>query len=169
MRFSWNKTRAKFKITTGFSDYFKYVGIPFEDILKKIGINKNIKKIKKFYNYVSSKYTNCLKLYPGVKLLFSLMKKKNIPYYIVTSKNFTRTNLFIKFFLLNPKSIHCPKKNLRGKPYPDQLLECINKNRLKKKNTCYVGDTFFDYKASKAAGIDFIFANYGFEKKKNSM
>ena len=33
-----------------------------------------------------------------------------------------------------------------------------------KQNTCYVGDTYTDYLTSKNAGINFIFARYGFGK-----
>ena len=63
-------------------------------------------------------------------------------------------------------SIHCPNAKLKGKPYPDQILNCLHKNKFKKKKAAYIGDTYHDYLAAKRAGISFIFATYGFGKQK---
>jgi beta-phosphoglucomutase-like phosphatase (HAD superfamily) len=49
MHNSWNKVRKKFNISQSFNQYFKFIGYPFEKILNKIGIFRNIQKIKKFY------------------------------------------------------------------------------------------------------------------------
>ena len=54
------------------------------------------------------------------------------------------------------------RKKLRGKPYPDQIFDCIKKNKIKKKNTYFVGDTYIDYMAAEKANIQFIFAQYGY-------
>ena len=58
--------------------------------------------------------------------------------------------------------IVCPSKNLRGKPYPDQINKALNKFSDNKKYICYVGDTKVDSIAAKKAGIDFVFASYGY-------
>ena len=73
---------------------------------------------------------------------------------------------FIKKFKLPLKNISCPKKELRGKPFPDQINFIIKKINFKKKSEiAYVGDTRFDLLAAKRAKINFIHARYGFEKK----
>ena len=53
----------------------------------------------------------------------------------------------------------------QGKPSPEGLLKIINKTRLKKKNSYFVGDTIFDFKAAKAAKINYLHASWGVEKK----
>ena len=69
----------------------------------------------------------------------------------------------LKYFKLNVNYIQCPQKNLKGKPYPDQLLKIIKKTKIKKNNCIFIGDTIFDKKAAVAAGIDFALASYGYK------
>ena len=60
--------------------------------------------------------------------------------------------------------IVCPKPNLRGKPYPDQLNYMLKRMQIENKSSVYIGDTIIDKRAAKNAKIDFIFANYGYGK-----
>ena len=46
MKFSWIATNDKFDLKKSFSKYFENIGLPFNEILKKIGIKKNHKKIE---------------------------------------------------------------------------------------------------------------------------
>ena len=166
MNYSWSKTRKEFNIKAHFRDYKKFIGLPFETILYNLKVKNNYQQIKKFYGKTSKIKIKKIKLYSNVKKVLKIFKNKNLDYSIVTSKDINRTKKIIKFFNLYPKSIHCPKKSLRGKPYPDQILECLKKNKIKnKKKVCYVGDTNFDYLAAKKAGIGFIYCNYGYGKK----
>lgn len=165
MNYSWIKTKKKFKLKKGFLSYKKLIGLPFNQILKKLSIKNNLKEITNYYKKISNKEMNKLDLYPDVLKMLNQLKKKKIRFSIVTSKDYQRTKEILKYFKIKPVSLHCPKKNLRGKPYPDQILECLKKNKIKKiKDTCYVGDTNFDYLSSKKAGISFIFCKYGYGK-----
>ena len=49
MRLSWEKVRKIFKIKNSFNNYFKYIGLPFEVILKRLGIKKKADKDHKIY------------------------------------------------------------------------------------------------------------------------
>mgnify|MGYP005997078617 CR=1 FL=1 len=72
----------------------------------------------------------------------------------------------INRFGLSFKCVCCPKKHLKGKPFPDQINYVLKKINIKKKSdVTYVGDTRFDFLAAKRAKINFIHARYGFEKK----
>ena len=47
MKISWISSTKKYQLKINFfNKYFCNIGIPFEDILKKIGINDNINNIK---------------------------------------------------------------------------------------------------------------------------
>ena len=166
MRLTWNKTKVKFKLNQSFTKYKRYVGLPFNDILKKINIKNNIDEIRKYYFKISKINNYKLSLFPKVKDTIRDLEKKKIKYSIVTSKDKIRTNIIINKFKLKPTSTHCPKKKLRGKPFPDQLNECLIKNKINKKKVevFYVGDTYYDYKAANNCKIKFIFAAYGFGK-----
>ena len=45
MQISWKKTCSRFELKKSFKEYFKNIGIPFDEILKNIGIKKILKKL----------------------------------------------------------------------------------------------------------------------------
>ena len=162
---AWLYVLKKFKLNISFNQYFKYIGIPFENILSKFKINiKHHKQIKETFSKESLKNISQIKLYPNVIKIINLLKKKNIKLAIVTSKDKLRSKKIVKRLKINIKQIFSPEKKLRGKPYPDQLIKTLKINNIKAKNAVYVGDTKFDFLAAKRAGIKFIFANYGYGK-----
>lgn len=44
----------------------------------------------------------------------------------------------------------------------ENIVLLIERNGLKKEETCYIGDTYGDYTATKKADLCFVFARYGF-------
>ena len=85
MEKSWNLVRDKFNIKKSFNEYFLYLGLPFNVIMKKLGINKNdINLINVFYKKKSLEHSHLIKIYPGVKSSLKKLKKKNIEFGIVT-------------------------------------------------------------------------------------
>ena len=76
MRVSWKCVQKRFNLKNDFNEYQKYIGLEFEEILFKMNIKKNIKKIKDYYSYSSMKNLNIIKLYPGVKKLLLRFQKK---------------------------------------------------------------------------------------------
>ena len=161
MMFSWKETCKKFYLKIGFSSYFKRIGLPFNKILISLGIDPK-KEIFETYKKASIKNMKFIKKYEGVTEILRVLKNKKIKFSIVTSKDLKRSKYLLNKYNIKPASIHCPNIKLRGKPYPDQILSSLKKNNIKPKNACYVGDTEFDYLASKRAKIEFIFAKYGY-------
>tara|TARA_B100000780_G_C20960649_1_gene383441 strand:+ start:12 stop:635 length:624 start_codon:yes stop_codon:yes gene_type:complete len=159
---AWKKVQKKHGIEIKFKKYFENIGLPFQDILKKIKIKKNIKEIEKTYKEESFKNLKKIKIFPGVIVFLRYLIKNKIKIGIVTSKDKERTLIIIKKLKVNFNIVVCPSKNLRGKPYPDQINKALKKFSENKKYACYVGDTKVDSIAAKRAGIDFIFASYGY-------
>ena len=60
--------------------------------------------------------------------------------------------------------IICPNKKNKGKPNPKILNDEMYRIPFKKKEIIYIGDTIVDYRFSKRAKINFIFADYGYGK-----
>ena len=163
MEIAWNETAEKFRLKKDFNSYFKKIGMPFLKILESLNIEQN-PKIFKCFKKSSLEHIHLIKPYKDVLTVLNLLKKKKIKFSIVTSKDSKRSKFLLKKFNIEPSSIHCPNKKLRGKPYPDQLLYSIKKNRFDSKNTYFVGHTYIDYLAAKRAKINFIFAAYGYGK-----
>ncbi len=166
MEIAWSSVSEKFNLNIKFGDYKKYIGLPFEIILRKLKITKNLVQIKNSYNFYSKKNFKKIKIYPGVKDVFKYLKKKNYITAVITSKDKERTKKIISLFKLKFKYIYSPTKLIRPKPYPDQILKIIKLEKIKKKNCYYVGDMNVDFKFAKNAKINFIFINYGYENKK---
>ena len=165
MRHSWEYVKKKYKINKNFTDYKKKIGLPFQDILEELNIDTNKVKIEKAYKSESLKNNFKIKLFPNVKKIIKELQKNYLTA-IVTSKDAKRTKSLIEKFDLSFNYISCPKKILRGKPYPDQINLVLEKLKIKNRNhVVYIGDTQYDFFASKNAKIKFIHASYGFEKK----
>lgn len=168
MRISWNTSIKQNKIKINFNSYFRNIGIPFEDILKKIGLKENINNIKKTYSDTSIKNLNKIKLFKNVNdTIIKLSKQYQLA--ILTSKDKKRTNLILDKFNLKDrfKLIYCPEKGKRGKPNPWQINHLIKKLKVKKSEVVFLGDTKIDLKTAQNAGINFIYAKYGYERLKN--
>ena len=152
-----------------FNQYFKKVGIPFPDIMKKLGILNNLSILKKDYFRFSLLHRKEIKPYKKVYDTLKILEK-NYKIAIVTSKAKKNTDNFLKFFFPKVKfdMVCSPNRNLKPKPSPDMLLNVCRKLKVQAAKSVYVGDTFFDYKASKSSKMKFIFAKYGYsvnEKK----
>jgi len=166
MFFSWKAVLKKYNLKISFNKYFINIGIPFKKILQKLHISKKLHdSIKITYSKNSIKHLNKIKLYPDTKKIINILKKGGVKIGIVTSKDKKRTLKLIKKFNLNIQSITCPESKLRGKPFPDQLLKALKKNKVKAKEAVYIGDMKVDYQAATRAKIYFTYANYGYGKK----
>lgn len=164
MYHSWESTKKIHMLKKDFKSYFSNIGIPFKDILQKLKIKENQDLILKTYQKESLNNFNKIKLYKNVLQTLKNLRLKKHKLAVVTSKDLVRTKKIIKKFNLKFDAICSPMKNLKGKPYPDQLNYVIKKLKYNKRNAYYVGDMLVDYKASKKAKIRFIFAKYGYGK-----
>ena len=165
MEFSWKECQKKFSLKQNFQQYFKHLGLPFTDILKKLGIKKNIANITSSYQNFSVKNFKHIKPYATVIRTLKFLENNKIKFSIVTSKNKFRALKLIKFYKIKINSIHCSSKKKPGKPSRYLIDEAIKKNNYIRNKTCFIGDTEIDWKAAKNANVDYIFAEYGYGKK----
>jgi len=166
MNLSWNFVKKKHDLNQNFNHYFKYIGLPFEKILLKLNIKKNIQNIKCDYNFMSNKKIKYIKGFPKIKETFSYLRKKKIIITILTSKDFLRSKKILDKLKICYDELVCPetKKNLKPKPSGELPKYLIKKFKIKNKNALFIGDTLFDYKSANSAKIPFVFAAYGYGK-----
>ena len=163
MEFALNQTSKNLKLKLNFKLYKKYLGLPFKDIMKRMRIkNKNINLIKEKYEMYSTKKINKIKI---KRNHVDEMKKLKKSCYLAlfTSKNKKRTLKIVQ----KDKIFDCVITSddvLKGKPHPEGLYKILKKLKIKKKNSVYIGDSFYDYKASKLAKIKYAHAMWGYDK-----
>ena len=166
MKNSWGIVQLEHNIDIPFSEYEKHIGKPFFDILTAIGIHESHSSIKLTYDEASIQGDE-IRLYPNVIETLKELKKQGSKIAICTSKDVKRVNYVIEQFKLPKFDWVCaPKKGLRGKPSPDQLLNTIAFCNEDPKDTVYIGDMQSDYETAQRAGVDFIHANYGYGQVK---
>ena len=170
MEYAWQLSCKKCDIKVHFSKYKKFIGLPFFEILKKLKIDKDkFNNICKFYNYYSFEKINLVKIKKKDLKILKNLKNKGYILGLFTSKNMKRSFQILGKNKELFKYKIFPNKNSRGKPYPDGLNKIINKSKIKKSETVYLGDTIFDYRSANSANIQYIHANWGYQKirKKN--
>ncbi len=161
MSHAWTKCQLEHNLDQPFSEYFKHIGKPFRDIMKELGI-KNSDAVKNTYDKASMQLMDeFLVFYPGVEDTLNKLKK-GYKIAVVTSKTAERTKVILEKLDVEFDYIVSPKKGLRGKPAPDQILWCLAMINTDPKDAIYVGDMQVDYDASQRAGTGFIHATYGY-------
>lgn len=142
---------------------------PYEELLKVFGYtSEEAVKIVGFKNpesdllrweelYLAKRYL--AKPYPGVDNLLNHLQKEGYRMGLVTSRN--------KLELQSDKilegwsdlgyfnSIIGSSDTERAKPFPDPLLEYMRRHNAEPQECIFIGDTIFDAKCAKAAGITF--------------
>ena len=168
MEQSWNTCMLEHELTQPFSEYFKHIGKPFRDIMKELNV-ENVEAVKHTYDKTSLELMEyCLEFYDGVEDTLKEIKKNN-KIAVVTSKTAGRTNVILDHLNVEFDYVVSPKKGLRGKPAPDQILFCLAMTQTDPKDAVYIGDMQVDYEAATRAGIDFIHASYGYGKCDHSV
>ena len=167
MENSWLVVRKKFLIKKTFKDYEKFIGLKFLEILQKLKIKKDTKKIEKEYKLQSIKNINLITLKPNAKIFLNYLRKKGKKIALLTSKDTTRTKILLKKFNLRFDKICTPNKFFPGKPNPRQINSIIKRFKIDRKNAVYIGDMKSDLLTSKNGKIDFIFVSTGFTRDMN--
>ena len=160
---AWNKVQTLADIEIDFDTYFQYIGMPFEDILKKIGINKEHSKIKKIFMSASLEAINRVEFFKNTQETLVNLKRLGKKIAIVTSKDEIRTKAMVVDL---PKFdfISCPNSFLRGKPSSDHLLYTVARCNSDLGKSVYIGDMIVDKEAADLAHIDFLHASWGYGK-----
>ena len=162
MKLALKMTSLSVNIKLDFKLYKKYLGLPFEKIMSKMGVKKDVRKIKQKYSYFSKK--NISKITINPKNLADLRNlNKDYDFAVFTSKDKSRTNMILKKYKLF-KNIVTSDDIKKGKPHPEGIIKILRRNKTKKKNCIYVGDSIYDYKAARNSKIKYLHAKWGYEK-----
>ncbi|MPQ42936.1 HAD family hydrolase [Clostridium tarantellae] len=139
--------------------YMAYAGKKTLELLEFKDIKKSYTKWVKYVN----EYEEGAQLYDGFKGVIEALHKNNILCGIASSKMKKQYEIdFLKTNLHNYMSgVVLAEDTEKHKPYPDPLLKAAETLEVEPKDVLYVGDTIVDFKAAKAAGMDFALASWG--------
>ena len=166
MNYAINQVNKEMKLNISFTEYKKFLGLPFEIIMKKIGIKKNIKKIKKNYQKYSKQSLS--KIFIKKKLLYNLKKLSKIyKIAVFTSKDKVRSNKILKKYKIFDYIVSSDDVK-KGKPNQEGLIKIKKKFKVSSSQCIFFGDSVYDYKASKSAKIAYAHVDWGYEDIKVS-
>ena len=168
MKISWSEVQKVHGINQPFTSYKSYIGIPFHDILHRLGVPKRSHAdIKKTYDKTSLEYAGEVQLFEGVREVLESLKKQNLILSILTSKTRSRTHniLRAKGIISFFDYIVCPEDLPTGeaKPSPKALSHVIELGAINSSQTLFLGDMHSDLLCAAGANVDYCHCQYGYE------
>jgi|LWDU01.1.fsa_nt_gi phosphoglycolate phosphatase-like HAD superfamily hydrolase len=164
MEYAWKAVQKTTGIDTCFDDYFKLIGRPFFDILNILGLSDRYSVVSSIFSAASEEKINLISFYPDVLETLIYLHNNNFKISVVTSKDHVRTKKILSRLPFMLDDIQTPSDIYRGKPAPDHILASISTTRIDPKDAIYIGDMDVDFEAAKRAGIDYLHADWGYQK-----
>lgn len=134
-------------------------------ILEENATPENIEKVIKTYKkYYTKHKEDFAVLFDGIYETLQKIQEKNILLAISSNAKTDVIKRDTKKCLnnINFIAIKGDQKGQPPKPDPTGVKEIIKTANVKPNETIYIGDTKTDYQTAKNAGIDFIFAKWGY-------
>ncbi|MGE5632915.1 MAG: HAD family hydrolase [Caulobacteraceae bacterium] len=143
-------------------ELFFALGIPGAVTLSRLGIKDTGRVIEKWLEYMDS-YKKEVSVFPGIREVLEHLSSRGVIVGIVTSK--TKIELerdMTAFGLLRHVAFTvCADDTKCHKPHGEPILKFMEISGAVPSKTIYVGDTIYDMKCAKAAGVDFGLALWG--------
>ena len=154
--------KEELSIDIKYEDLLKYRAYAGKTTLKMLGFKDIEASYSKWIKYVNE-YEDGAKLYEGFDEVIKGLDENGILCGIASSKMKSQYEIdFLKTGLQSyMKSVILAEDTENHKPHPEPLLKAIEILNIEPKDAMYVGDTFADYKSTKAAGMDFGLAVWG--------
>ncbi|MDU2292043.1 HAD family hydrolase [Clostridium disporicum] len=154
--------KEELSIDIKYEDLLKYRAYAGKTTLKMLGFKDIEASYSKWVKYVNE-YEDGAKLYEGFDEVIKGLDENGILCGIASSKMKSQYEIdFLKTGLQSyMKSVILAEDTENHKPHPEPLLKAIEILNIEPKDAMYVGDTFTDYKSTKAAGMDFGLAVWG--------
>ncbi len=131
----------------------------WDDIIAILWPEADVELFKKTVNEVWEDVYKRVKLIGNANRVLRELKKKGLKLALVSGSNRAYADdvlrkLKFDFSLLDAR-IHS-EDTQRHKPEPDPILLALKKLKVKAREAIYIGDSLLDYRAAKAAGVNFI-------------
>ena len=164
MEYSWNRATNQLGIHCEFKEYKKYVGLPFNKIVDKLGLSNVCEDLSNSYFRSNSENINLIKINPNALEILEYLEENKIEFSLITSKPRKNTLEIIDFFRLPIRFIICGDDVKRGKPCSDSFELLVKSFNLKTSEILYVGDMLSDLLFSINSKVRYVHYSGGIEK-----
>lgn len=163
MRQTWGHVSEQFKLGKTFASYEKHIGLPFNDILRSLGIDRDRSEIKQAYFDYAASLSDQVKPYDGALELIKNLRAQGKLVSIITSKNRRNSILLLEKHGLSVDVLVTADDVEFGKPSKDSYLEACRQLDLSPSDcrAIYFGDTLNDLIFALNAKMDYCHCVFG--------
>jgi HAD superfamily hydrolase (TIGR01549 family) len=162
MEAAWRAVNEECGYDVPFDRYFAYIGLPFRDILRALGLRTRLDDAEAIYARASIANFGRIAVYPGIVAALATLRRAGLLLGIVTSKDARRTALAIGKIGGRFDVVQAPAPGLRGKPAPDQLLAAAAALGVPSRRAIYIGDMAVDELSARNARMSYGHAAWGY-------
>lgn len=139
--------------------YFGHTSLDTLRALQLPSPEKLVVRWEAYYRQAASS----MQFFPGIAPLLVELRRRRLRLGVVTSKNRAELAFDLERFPeLAAMDVHvCSEDVARPKPAPDALVLALHRLAISPAAAIYVGDTFFDQQAARAARVPFALAGWG--------
>ncbi len=139
------------------------VGKPLEEQMEAIDREKAKDLVEAYREYNHLHHDEKVKCYPGIKRLLSELKKNGVKVGVVTSKSryLALRGLEVCEIIEYVDSLVAADDVSIHKPSPEPIIKCLETLNCSKEEGVFVGDSPFDIRAGKDAGLYTIAVPFG--------
>lgn len=156
--------KEELNMQKSYDDLLFVLGIPGKYSLEKLNIPKDkLDYILNKWSYTISLNQNKMKLFDNMEYVLKNLYNKQVNLGIITSKNDEEMkNEFSPFNIDKYFTCIVTASDTRlHKPNPDPILKAMDNLKITRDRTIYIGDSVYDMKSAKSAGIAFGLAKWG--------
>lgn len=162
MQAAWSEVQQALGIAVPFEQYFALIGMPFADIMTKLGLASQSESARSIYFSATRRHAGLLRWFPGAEETLRRLSSLNIKLGIVTSKEASRTHELLRELPVTFHNVQCPQAGYRGKPAPDHILLACAQCNVDPVETIFIGDMKVDCEAARRAGVSYCHAAWGY-------
>lgn len=167
MKYCWENTANRFNITSSFEEFSSLIGLPLTSITNYLNLS-NGDEIIEHYKKLSYENLEKIKIHKDtVSILNSLSKNYKLSIYTSKTQERVEKILDLLFKSVNFDSVLASDEVLHPKPNPDGLIKICELVNSTLEETIYIGDTTYDFEASREAEVDFVYASWGYGEVEN--
>ena len=144
------------------SDILKYFGEPLMVTLERFSKEKAKEMFDTYIKYNESIHDDMVEVFGDVESLLEEILKMGCKTAVVTSKRKALAERGLRLFDLLKyfDDIIALEDTEKHKPDPEPILEAISRLNANKNEALMVGDSEFDIKCAKNAGVDSVFVSW---------
>lgn len=140
-----------------------HVGKPLREQMLVLDPERADELVSAYRDYNHREHDRMLRLYPGMSELLHGLRQAGVSLGLVTSKSRPTTQMAFDLTGIGSlfSAVVCADDTLRNKPFPDPILHCLEMLAASPEEAVYIGDSPFDVRAAKAAGVPALAVGWG--------